>query len=187
MISGKSVLKCSKTGKIPSTIERVMERHTLALLYGCFLPFQLISFLFISISWCVFISFLKLTLTQVQLLVSNSDVENYKQIKSDLDELRLLVEKSELWVYKSKKDLPTETRVRKITPGLVGLRKPDGGSSKESESPRKDSLEQEGVAVSTSQDPQSSDSESGSTKVGHARSVSKVPLVTVLAVTETFG
>lgn len=41
---------------------------------------------------------------QVQLLVSTSDVENYKQIKTDLDELRLLVEKSELWVYKSKKD-----------------------------------------------------------------------------------
>lgn len=104
--------------------------------------------------------------TQVQLLVSNSDVENYKQIKSDLDELRLLVEKSELWVYKSKKDLPTDTRVRKITPGLVGLRK-DGGStsSKETESPRKDSLEQDGVAVSASQDPQSSDSESGSCKV----------------------
>ncbi|XP_033110627.1 inositol 1,4,5-trisphosphate receptor-like [Anneissia japonica] len=39
---------------------------------------------------------------QVQLLVSNNDVENYKQIKADLDELRLLVEKSELWVYKSK-------------------------------------------------------------------------------------
>ena len=32
-----------------------------------------------------------------------SDVENYKQIKSDLDELRNLVEKSELWVYKDKK------------------------------------------------------------------------------------
>ncbi|XP_076468931.1 inositol 1,4,5-trisphosphate-gated calcium channel ITPR1-like isoform X4 [Babylonia areolata] len=39
---------------------------------------------------------------QVQLLVSTSDVENYRQIKQDLDELRLLVEKSELWVYKSK-------------------------------------------------------------------------------------
>jgi len=39
---------------------------------------------------------------QVQLLVSSEDVENYKQIKSDLDELRLLVEKSELWVYKGK-------------------------------------------------------------------------------------
>ena len=36
--------------------------------------------------------------------MSTSDVENYKQIKTDLDELRLLVEKSELWVYKSKKD-----------------------------------------------------------------------------------
>ena len=38
----------------------------------------------------------------MQLLVSDSDVESYKQIKLDLDELRLLVEKSELWVYKSK-------------------------------------------------------------------------------------
>ncbi|KAK2568121.1 Inositol 1 [Acropora cervicornis] len=102
----------------------------------------------------------------VQLLVSNSDVENYKQIKSDLDELRLLVEKSELWVYKSRKDIPTDTRVRKITPGLVGLRKDVGStSSKETESPRKDSLEQDGVTVSASQDPQSSDSESGSGKI----------------------
>lgn len=30
------------------------------------------------------------------------DVESYKQIKSDLDVLRQSVEKSELWVYKSK-------------------------------------------------------------------------------------
>lgn len=36
--------------------------------------------------------------------MSDSDVENYKQIKADLDELRLLVEKSELWVYKKKGD-----------------------------------------------------------------------------------
>jgi hypothetical protein len=40
---------------------------------------------------------------QVQLLVTDSDVENYNQIKTDLDELRNLVEKSELWVYKEKK------------------------------------------------------------------------------------
>ncbi|XP_076840863.1 inositol 1,4,5-trisphosphate-gated calcium channel ITPR2 isoform X1 [Brachyhypopomus gauderio] len=38
---------------------------------------------------------------QVQLLVSESDVESYKQIKADLDLLRLTVEKSELWVEKS--------------------------------------------------------------------------------------
>jgi inositol 1,4,5-triphosphate receptor type 1 len=38
----------------------------------------------------------------VQLLVSDSDVESYKQIKADLDILRQSVEKSELWVYKSK-------------------------------------------------------------------------------------
>lgn len=39
---------------------------------------------------------------QVQLLVSDSDVKSYKQIKDDLDGLRLLVEKSELWVFKTK-------------------------------------------------------------------------------------
>ncbi|XP_046984326.1 inositol 1,4,5-trisphosphate receptor [Schistocerca americana] len=39
---------------------------------------------------------------QVQLLVSDMDVESYKQIKSDLDVLRQSVEKSELWVYKSR-------------------------------------------------------------------------------------
>lgn len=39
---------------------------------------------------------------QVQLLVSDGDVESYKQIKADLDILRQSVEKSELWVYKSK-------------------------------------------------------------------------------------
>lgn len=38
----------------------------------------------------------------MQLLVSDSDVESYKQIKSDLDVLRQSVEKSELWVYKSR-------------------------------------------------------------------------------------
>ncbi|XP_036426724.1 inositol 1,4,5-trisphosphate receptor type 1 isoform X1 [Colossoma macropomum] len=37
---------------------------------------------------------------QVQLLVTSQDVENYKQIKADLDQLRSVVEKSELWVYK---------------------------------------------------------------------------------------
>lgn len=37
---------------------------------------------------------------QVQLLISSQDVENYKLIKADLDRLRTLVEKSELWVEK---------------------------------------------------------------------------------------
>ncbi|XP_077411063.1 inositol 1,4,5-trisphosphate-gated calcium channel ITPR3 isoform X7 [Vanacampus margaritifer] len=40
------------------------------------------------------------TFKQVQLLISAQDVENYKLIKSDLDRLRTLVEKSELWVEK---------------------------------------------------------------------------------------
>uniref|UniRef100_A0A8C4QFE0 Inositol 1,4,5-trisphosphate receptor n=1 Tax=Eptatretus burgeri TaxID=7764 RepID=A0A8C4QFE0_EPTBU len=39
---------------------------------------------------------------QVQLLVTVQDVDSYKQIKKDLDCLRLLVEKSELWVYKGR-------------------------------------------------------------------------------------
>ena len=39
-------------------------------------------------------------LLQVQLLVTSQDVDNYKQIKQDLDQLRSIVEKSELWVYK---------------------------------------------------------------------------------------
>ena len=34
------------------------------------------------------------------MLVTSQDVDNYKQIKSDLDQLRSIVEKSELWVYK---------------------------------------------------------------------------------------
>lgn len=38
----------------------------------------------------------------MQLLVSDTDVKSYKQIKDDLDGLRLLVEKSELWVFKPK-------------------------------------------------------------------------------------
>ncbi|XP_068602386.1 inositol 1,4,5-trisphosphate-gated calcium channel ITPR3 [Brachionichthys hirsutus] len=40
------------------------------------------------------------TFKQVQLLISGQDVENYKLIKADLDRLRTLVEKSELWVEK---------------------------------------------------------------------------------------
>lgn len=41
-----------------------------------------------------------LHLCKVQLLVTSQDVDNYKQIKQDLDQLRSIVEKSELWVYK---------------------------------------------------------------------------------------
>ncbi|XP_050314541.1 inositol 1,4,5-trisphosphate receptor isoform X2 [Anthonomus grandis grandis] len=49
---------------------------------------------------------------QVQLLVSDSDVESYKQIKADLDVLRQSVEKSELWVYKSRSDEHTGGKKR---------------------------------------------------------------------------
>lgn len=73
---------------------------------------------------------------QVQLLVSDSDVESYKQIKADLDVLRQSVEKSELWVYKSKcaeehgvpsgkknKDDDEETSARKSPPILSTIEK----------------------------------------------------------------
>ncbi|TRY82341.1 hypothetical protein DNTS_000065, partial [Danionella cerebrum] len=40
------------------------------------------------------------TFKQVQLLISTQDVDNYKNIKHDLDLLRTMVEKSELWVIK---------------------------------------------------------------------------------------
>ena len=43
-------------------------------------------------------------------------MENYKQIKSDLDELRLLVEKSELWVYKGKNGGKKEKKEKKKKP-----------------------------------------------------------------------
>ena len=58
---------------------------------------------------------------QVQLLVSDRDVEHYKQIKDDLDGLRLLVEKSELWVYKTRtvEEKPSKSGAVTPTPGLA--------------------------------------------------------------------
>ena len=53
---------------------------------------------------------------QVQLLVSDSDVKSYKQIKDDLDGLRLLVEKSELWVFKSKSVEEKTGKTGSVTP-----------------------------------------------------------------------
>ncbi len=41
---------------------------------------------------------------QIQLLVSEDDVNNYNKIKTDLDKLRLLVEQSELWIFKKKEN-----------------------------------------------------------------------------------
>ncbi|KAM3870670.1 inositol 1,4,5-trisphosphate-gated calcium channel ITPR2-like [Diretmus argenteus] len=51
---------------------------------------------------------------QVQLLVSEQDVENYKQIKTDLDQLRLTVEKSELWVEKNGSYSSEDMEVRQV-------------------------------------------------------------------------
>lgn len=48
-------------------------------------------------------------------MVSDDDVSNYNKIKNDLDKLRLLVEQSELWIFKKKEkenadDAPNETK-----------------------------------------------------------------------------
>lgn len=51
--------------------------------------------------------------------MTSQDVDNYKQIKSDLDQLRSIVEKSELWVYKRQGedgmdgDGPSESDIKK--------------------------------------------------------------------------
>ena len=52
-------------------------------------------------------------LLQVQLLITSQDVENYKLIKADLDRLRTLVEKSELWVEKKDKKSGGEGKDKK--------------------------------------------------------------------------
>ena len=52
---------------------------------------------------------------QVQLLVSDSDVESYKTVKKNLDVLRVLVEESELWV---KAPLAIETDSSKSKGGV---------------------------------------------------------------------
>ncbi|RXN34350.1 inositol 1,4,5-trisphosphate receptor type 1 isoform X5 [Labeo rohita] len=78
---------------------------------------------------------------QVQLLVTSQDVDNYKQIKSDLDQLRSNVEKSELWVYKRQGDesmdggdgLPAESdHKKKILLRLSKLCVQEGPSGKKS-------------------------------------------------------
>lgn len=82
----------------------------------------------------------------MQLLVSDSDVESYKQIKADLDVLRQSVEKSELWVYKSK--CADDHTSHSLTPG----NKKNKEEEDESTSPRKSipslgSSEKKGSAI----------------------------------------
>ncbi|XP_048344150.1 inositol 1,4,5-trisphosphate receptor type 1 isoform X2 [Sphaerodactylus townsendi] len=72
---------------------------------------------------------------QVQLLVTSQDVDNYKQIKQDLDQLRSIVEKSELWVYKGQgpdeaMDVAVgENEHKKKEEGHSKSRKPESTSS----------------------------------------------------------
>ncbi|XP_043281017.1 inositol 1,4,5-trisphosphate receptor isoform X5 [Venturia canescens] len=79
---------------------------------------------------------------QVQLLVSDSDVESYKQIKSDLDVLRQSVEKSELWVYKSK--LTEEHGGKKKKSNKEDE---DEGTTPRKAPPQLSSLEKQGSAI----------------------------------------
>uniref|UniRef100_A0A670ZYC8 Inositol 1,4,5-trisphosphate receptor n=1 Tax=Pseudonaja textilis TaxID=8673 RepID=A0A670ZYC8_PSETE len=65
------------------------------------------------------------TFKQVQLLISAQDVENYKVIKSELDKLRMMVEKSELWVEKKgnskgENGQEGEKKEKKEEPGTSG-------------------------------------------------------------------
>lgn len=74
---------------------------------------------------------------QVQLLVSDSDVESYKQIKQDLDVLRQCVEKSELWVYKSKALEETATTATDMSDSKQGTDSTAGNESTKSENTSK--------------------------------------------------
>ena len=51
----------------------------------------------------------------MQLLVSTGDVDNYKRIKTSLEQLKQLVEESELWVQKSPQLDGSRTKVYYIT------------------------------------------------------------------------
>ncbi|TDH11017.1 hypothetical protein EPR50_G00081930 [Perca flavescens] len=74
------------------------------------------------------------TFKQVQLLISSQDVENYKLIKADLDRLRTLVEKSELWVEKkSSGGRQRERRAESLTVCLLQGASEDATPKKDKE------------------------------------------------------
>ncbi|KAJ1139205.1 hypothetical protein NDU88_005580 [Pleurodeles waltl] len=74
------------------------------------------------------------TFKQVQLLISSQDVENYKVIKTELDSLRTMVEKSELWVEKK---------------GSSGESSPGEGSKKEKKEQGEEGVEKPAVEKSS--------------------------------------
>uniref|UniRef100_A0A5F8HI75 Inositol 1,4,5-trisphosphate receptor n=1 Tax=Monodelphis domestica TaxID=13616 RepID=A0A5F8HI75_MONDO len=71
------------------------------------------------------------TFKQVQLLISAQDVENYKVIKSELDRLRTMVEKSELWVDKKGSHKGEEVVDEKKEKKEEGFTQPPGEKSSE--------------------------------------------------------
>uniref|UniRef100_A0A4W3GI20 Inositol 1,4,5-trisphosphate receptor n=1 Tax=Callorhinchus milii TaxID=7868 RepID=A0A4W3GI20_CALMI len=81
------------------------------------------------------------TFKQVQLLISTQDVENYKGIKSDLDRLRTMVEKSELWVDKKSIGSPEGKKVKPEPGEDSSLEKTIGGKSSGSYQSVKEILE----------------------------------------------
>ena len=93
-------------------------------------------------------------LHQVQLLVTKSHVDNYYKIRSLLEKLRTLVEKSELWVYKNDTSVVRMSLMKKIDSqsSLLGnLKLEPQNSSKTSEfDVRNDSVETASEAGSNS-------------------------------------
>uniref|UniRef100_A0A5F9CYA5 Inositol 1,4,5-trisphosphate receptor n=1 Tax=Oryctolagus cuniculus TaxID=9986 RepID=A0A5F9CYA5_RABIT len=71
------------------------------------------------------------TFKQVQLLISAQDVENYKVIKSELDRLRTMVEKSELWVDKKGSGKGEEVEAGATKDKKEGFLPPAGEKSSE--------------------------------------------------------
>ena len=76
--------------------------------------------------------------------MSDSDVKSYKQIKDDLDGLRLLVEKSELWVFKSKS---AEEKTGKSGPGQTNSGNGSSGPGQSGQLPNGVTEEEEGEAA----------------------------------------
>ncbi|XP_045110766.1 inositol 1,4,5-trisphosphate receptor type 1-like isoform X5 [Portunus trituberculatus] len=87
---------------------------------------------------------------QVQLLVQDGDVESYKQIKGDLDDLRNLVEKSELWVYKSRntdEDSTGGTSKKKKKKNKDGDDDDDGDSKPKKHAPKLSAQDKQESAI----------------------------------------
>lgn len=73
------------------------------------------------------------TFTQVQLLISTQDVSNYTLVRTELEHLRTLVEKSELWVQNAKKTEEEQSGSAKMASRRTSLNTTDSPSRKSHE------------------------------------------------------